>query len=135
MFSFPGFVSCLLPKKQTRIYYIRNTAKEVSLIPKQHMPKSKLRPSSIVELFRCRTQCKLHCISNNGFFSFVLSSAHEKFDVWTWPTAPTVLRGKLQLITRSWVNSIKKHFTRTLGPLCLQIHTNLNPLKVFRSSP
>ena len=34
MFSFPGFVSCLLPKKQTRIYYIRNTAKEVSLLPK-----------------------------------------------------------------------------------------------------
>ena len=33
------------------------------------------------------------------------------------------------------VNSIKKHkCTLQVGPLFLQIHTNLNPLKVFTSS-
>ena len=34
-----------------------------------------------------------------------------------------------------WVNSIKKYkCTLQVGPLFLQIHTNLNPLKVFTSS-
>ena len=36
----------------------------------------------------------------------------------------------------SGVNSIKKYkCTLQVGPLFLQIHTNLNPLKVFTSSP
>ena len=48
----------------------------------------------------------------------------------TWTCFETEVKGKYEI-----TNSIKKYkCTLQVGPLFLQIHTNLNPLKVFTSS-